>query len=276
MQDNNKRAIVRTKLRQKAPSFEGVKEGQTAIARLPIGRNYHALDLTYGGATLAQLDEIRVLVDNEIAQRYTGGDVLDAINQQKGLPAANGVIRIPFERVGMKNREGQESTIINTGIPGAQPEALHLEVDVNPAAVAPVLSLNRIESYPTPATVMLKVRERILNSAGAGILEVQDLALNSIINAMYFRSAIVTRVELLIDDRVAFDRSKDDADFDLANGDAGRVPAAGIFALDTTLDGFGDEPLVTAGANNVVFKIHTSGAGVIPVTWESVEGVLAR
>lgn len=267
--------VIRTKVTTPAPAFEGVAAGQTAVCKLPIGRTMHSLELAYTVTTLAQMNEIRVLVDNEVKRRFSGGDRLDTLNQIAGLPAAAGILKIPFNRIGMKNREAEDATLLGTGIQNATPNNVHVEVDLDAGVGAnPTLALTRYESAARPSGLTLVSRERTLNPSTAGVLDVQDMALGTIINAIHFHSNIVTDVELLLDDRRVYKRTKAVADKFLNNGDAGRVPNANVFSIDTTEGGYGDEGIITAGRQNVLWKITTSGAGAVPVTIETIEPAL--
>jgi len=78
------------KTTRKAPSFEGVAAGQTATARLPIGRTYEQLLIPYSGATLTQLNELRIIANGEVIHRVTELTKLDSMNQFEGRAAANG------------------------------------------------------------------------------------------------------------------------------------------------------------------------------------------
>ena len=56
------------RIEQRMPPFEGVAAGNTALIKLPIGRRFHSLYLTYSGVTLAQMTDSDSLESQEYAQ----------------------------------------------------------------------------------------------------------------------------------------------------------------------------------------------------------------
>ena len=107
------------RIEQRMPPFEGVAAGNTALIKLPIGRRFHSIFLIYSGVTLAQMTEIRVMANGKVFQRFTATE-RDNMNQFIGQAAAAGILQIPFDRVGLKNREQEELTSVNTGVADAQ------------------------------------------------------------------------------------------------------------------------------------------------------------
>ncbi len=112
-------------LTRKMPSFSGVGAGQTATCRLPIGLSYHNLLLTYSGATLAQLNEGRLVANGEVIQRLVELTKLDTFNQFEGRAAASGVIVLDFDRYNLNTRPARELTKIGTGDPNARTRFQH-------------------------------------------------------------------------------------------------------------------------------------------------------
>lgn len=115
------------------PAFQGVAANSTARCELPPGRRYHSVDLAIG--TLANVGEIRVLVNGQQIHRYTAAQ-LDALNQFKGLTAAgatSSVLRIMFDRYGMWSPQQSEATALNTGVAdgrGLTITSLSIECDI--------------------------------------------------------------------------------------------------------------------------------------------------
>src|SRR5690606_22485953 len=158
------------RIEQRMPPFEGVAAGNTALIKLPIGRRFHALFLTYAGVTLAQMTEIRVMANGKVFQRFSATE-RDKMNQFIGLDAAAGILRIPFDRHKLKNREQEELTAINTGVPDAQGNSINsltVEIDIAASATAPVLSMNATQSEPVAGGpgVMLNIRKDSRSIAG--------------------------------------------------------------------------------------------------------------
>src|SRR5690554_3428227 len=139
-------------LEQRMPPFEGVQPGSQALIKLPIGRRFHHLFLIYSGVTLAQMTEIRILANGKVFQSFSATQ-RDKMNQFVGLEAANGILQIPFERMGLKNREQQELTAVNTKVPDQQGRAINaltVEIDITSDATAPSLKMVATQSAPVP------------------------------------------------------------------------------------------------------------------------------
>lgn len=255
-------------LTRKMPSFSGVGAGQTATCRLPIGLAYHALLLTYSGATLAQLNEARVIADGEVIHRYVELTKLDTFNKFEGRAAAAGVIVIDFDRYNLNTRPGREFTKIGTGDPNdPNPiSTLTLEVDVDAAAIGTALSLKAIQSDPAPSGIVKKVREFNYNAPAAGDYEVSDLPKGEMINKIYLSKAGINSLKIERNNFVVFDRTA--AENDLVQTDGVRVPQTNFFVYDPTEQGYGAEGLATAGVKDLRLTINVAASGAIPITVE--------
>lgn len=251
------------------PSFEGVAAGATATARLPIGLTYETLLLTYSGVTLAQMNEIRVIGNGKTIQRYTSGTRLDELNKFHGRAAASGIIAIDFIRYGLRTRAAEEITALGTGIVGPEElTTLAVEIDIDAAAAAPVLSMKAIQSVARPLGLIRWVREFGYNAPAIGQYEISDIPKNHLFNTVHFNSADVNSVEIQRDRFSVFKRLK--AENDLVQSDGARVPVAGAFVFDPTEVGNGAESLETAGVHDLRFVLDMSAAGSVPVTVESL------
>ena len=183
------------KTTRKMPSFEGVAAGQTATLRMPIGRTYEQLLITYSGATLAQLNELRIIANGEVIHRVTELSKLDSMNKFEGRAAAGGVIVFDFNRYGLKTRAGVEYTALGTGIapksaanPDGDPNAittLTAEIDVDAAATSPALSAKAIQSAPSKSGFILKTKQYTYTAGASGEFEIADLPKGDAINKIY-------------------------------------------------------------------------------------------
>jgi len=253
------------------PSAEGVAAGQTATFRLPIGRTYHALLLSYAGATLAQLSEIRIVANGAVIRRYAnGGTKVDTINQFNGLSAAAGILRIDFDRMGMRLKEGEEFTSFGTGFPGDPTPitTLSLEIDIDAAAIAPALALKAIQSEPRPFGLVAQYREFVYNAAGVGDYEIVDLPKGPIIGKIFINSANITRLKVEKDGFVVFERTA--AENNLIQADGYRVPQAGFYVYDPSENGFAGEALTTQGVQDLRVIVTMAAPGAIPLTVEYI------
>ena len=257
-------------LTKKMPSFDGVAAGQTATVSLPIGLSYHELLLTYSGATLAEINEIRVVANGQTIQRYTEAADLDLKNQFDGQAAANGVLNIPVgDRYGLKTRAGVEFTKLGTGrLDDPKPiTSLQLEVDIDAAAVGPALSLSAIQSDADQSGIIKFVHEFIYNPSAAGEFEISDLPKGRDFGQLIFQSTNINSIEIFRDGFSVWKRTK--AENDKIQGDGVRIPQAGIFVVDFTEKGYGSESLVTKGVQDLRFRLDMAGADTVPLVVES-------
>lgn len=260
---------------KKMPAFDGVAAGQTATCRLPIGLSYHDLMLDYSGVTLSQMTEIRLMANGKAIQRYVGGDVLDMMNQFEGRDAASGTLIVPIgDRFGLNTRQAIEATKLGTGgrMPDGSPDpdpivSLALEIDIASAATAPALSLIARQSDPDVAGTVKHIHHFIRTPTGAGEFQIADLPTGRVYEKIYFRSSVVTRVVIERDGFVIFDRTA--AQNEHYQTDGVRVPQSNVFVVDFSEMGYGTEGLVTAGVQDLRFRLTCSGAGTINIETET-------
>lgn len=261
------------KTTRKMPSFEGVAAGQTATLRLPIGRTYEQLLITYSGATLAQLNELRIIANGEVIHRITELAKLDSMNQFEGRAAASGVIVFDFNRFNMRTRAGEEFTGLGTGVleDPNKITTLSLEIDIDAAAVGSALSCKAVQSPPRPVGQILKTRQFIYTAGAAGEFEISDLPKGDSINKVYFGNHVAnvyTKVVIERDNFIEFERSV--AENELIQTDGVRTPQAGYVVYDPTENGNGSENLATAGVQDLRFRLTLTNAGQVPVTVETI------
>jgi hypothetical protein len=254
----------------KMPNANGVAPGQTATFLLPIGRTYHNLLLTYAGVTLAQMTEIRLIANGKVMRRVTGAVRQDTFNQFCGLAAANGILQIPLDRLGMRLKDGEEFTSLGTGIAGdpQQVTTLNLEIDISAAAAAPVLSLKAIQSEPRPFGMISKIREFSHNPAAAGDYEISDLPRADLIGRIYLNKAGINSVRVERDGFVLFERTA--AENSLIQNDGMRVSQANYFIIDPSENGFAGETIPAPGAQDLRLIINVAAAGAMPVIVEYI------
>jgi len=255
------------------PSANGVAPGQTATFVLPIGRTYHALLLTYSGVTLAQMTEIRIVANGKVMSRITGGTRMDTFNQFCGLAAANGIIQIPFDRPKQRLKDAEEFTALGTGFPGdpQQVTTLHLEIDIDPAAVAPALALKAVQSEPRPFGWISKIREFTHNPAAAGEYEISDLPRGDLIGRIWLNKAGINSVRVERNGFILFERTA--AENSLVQSDGERVPQANYFVIDPSELGFGGEAISTKEAQDFRIIVDVAAAGAMPVIVEYIGGL---
>lgn len=272
-----------SRIEQRMPPFEGVAAGNTALIKLPIGRRYHSLYLIYAGITLAQMTEIRVMANGKVFQRFSATE-RDSMNRFIGLAVAGNILKIPFDRIGLKNREQEELTAVNTGTPDPQGNAINsftIEIDLDGTAVAPQLQMMATQSAGVGGGpgVMLNIRKDSRSSASAGELEVSDLLYNTPIsqalNRVYFKPSAgnITRVVVERDLYNIWERGT--ALNERIQSDGERTPQAGYWVLDTSEQGYGANVISLKGIQDFRYRLDCSGAMTINTISEYL-GVLGQ
>jgi len=261
------------KTTRKMPSFEGVAAGQTATLRLPIGRTYEELYITYGGATLAQLNEIRIVANGEVIHRITELTKLDSMNKFEGRAAAGGVITFDMNRYGLKTRAGVEFTGVGTGVLDDPNKitTFAMEIDIDAAAVGTTLSCKAMQSAPRPVGQIIKTRQYTYTAGAAGEFEIADLPKGDTINKIFIgnhAANVYTKLVIERDNFIEFERSV--AENAAIQTDGVRVPQADFVVYDPTEQGNGSESLATRGVQDLRIRLTLTNAGQVPLTVETI------
>lgn len=269
-------------IEQRVPSPEGVGAGQTATFKCQIGRQYLELQLNYTGVTLAQIKEIRVMANGKAIHTYSGVE-RDAMNQYMGMAAANGILRIPFNRSRLKTMAAEVETGITTGVAGADGRiitAFNVEVDIDDAASAPALSMNATQANPSaggPGTIMHIKRFR-RNLSGAGEFEISDIPFGGPTTIALNRAFIfegsgqeITKVKIERELRSIWERDK--ALNERLQSDNKLVPQSGLVVIDKTERGYGGDPIDLAGYNDFRYLLTSDGSQNITMLLETM-GIL--
>ena len=262
--------------------FQGVAVGQTATAQLPVGRRYHGIDLIYGGTTFgpATMDRIKVIANGEIIHDYTGTQ-LDTLNQHDGRAAASGILRIPFDRYNLLQREQEEITALNTGVKdknGVAITTLSVEIDIASGASAPTLSAFAEQSLAKPmgnqSHLINRIKKYTRSAGGAGTLNISDIPggvsgsnpFAVAMNRMFLFSGNVTGLNIKRDNFTVFDRTADRNNVILTDGV--RTPQANVYAFDTTENGYGGDVMQLAGFQDIQYNLTMSGSGTFDIIAE--------
>lgn len=269
-------------IEQRVPSPEGVGAGQTATFKCQIGRQYLELQLNYTGVTLAQITEIRVMANGKAIHTYSGVE-RDAMNQYMGMAAANGILRIPFNRSRLKTMAAEVETGITTGVAGPDGRiitAFNVEVDIDGAASAPALSMNATQANPSaggPGTIMHVKRFR-RNLSGAGEFEISDIPFGGPTTIALNRAFIfegsgqeITKVKIERELRSIWERDK--ALNERLQSDNKLVPQSGLVVIDKTERGYGGDPIDLAGYNDFRYLLTSDGSQNITMLLETM-GIL--
>ena len=264
------------RITRKLPNPEGVAANSTATFRIPVGRRIHHLFLNFAynvtTQNLSHFTEVRLYANGQVFQRFTA-TLRDVLNQFDGLPAAtNGVLQIPFDRMGLKTIEGAEETAINTGVADSQGrkiESMCMEVDIGGATInASDLTLYAEESDSIPGgpgTIPF-IRLESRTAAGADTdFQISDLVNPGVnapdkvaLNRVTFVPSTGSLSTLKIDRNGygIFDRTDG---LNRAVQQAGvRTPQAGYYTVDTTERGYGGQVILLHGMSDYRYRLGVS------------------
>ena len=266
------------KITRKLPNPEGVVAGGTATFRIPVGRRFHSLYLTYAydatDQNVADFEEIRVFLNGQVIQRFSGTE-RDKLNQFDGKPASTGVLEIPFDRHDLKTASGEENTAINTGVAddqGRKVTNMYVEIDLNSGMTigSSDLSLYSKESDAIaggPGTIPY-IRREIRSPSGAdtdyqisdfvnpGVNAPDKIALNRITFIPSTGSLSNLRIDRNNYD--IFDRT--DALNRVIQTTGVRVPQAGYYMIDPSENGRGGDPIELYGMTDFRYRLNVSAA----------------
>lgn len=262
---------------QKMPAAQSVVAGQTTTFRMPIGRNYHSLQLIGAGTAFApsDLSEIRVLLNNKVVQRFSGAD-RDAMNLFDGRSGAAFSdaafqLEIPFDRYGILTKAGEEETSINTGSvdsnTGKVINAFSVEVDVGSGATGTLtldLYATTSEQMPGgPGTVPV-ILKSTRDYGSATDYDLSDLPRGGVqtqfIDRLFLKPSTGTLdgFKVLANQYKVFERTA--RLNERKQQDGVRVPQAGWYVIDRTEHGYGGDPFDLRNLDDWRLQFTTSAA----------------
>lgn len=246
----------------------GVAAGQTASIRLPLGSTYHQVLLEYSGVTLAQMTEIRAMINGSPQIVLPSGTLADVVNQYEGRAAASGTLVLDLERYGLATKANRELTALGTGHP-KDPNPIRtafIEVDIDAAAAAPALTAKARMSGTRVSGLVKHVRKFILNPSAAGDFEWSNLPLIGALNKLHFSGTGINSIKASLDNFEVFNRTA--AENNLIQTDGIRVPQSNFFVLDPSELGDGQDFFGMQGAEDVRFTLNMAAATTVTVLAE--------
>lgn len=171
-----------SRITKNMPSLQGVAAGQTAICNLPVGLSYYVLVLEHKrsgvAATEAQmraeLGDIRLIIDGENKITASASELLDLYQRQAlkyGWKTLPGVLPIVLSKPTSRTNAGEDSLTYGT----SDVQTMTVEVDIDPSATAPALSITALQGAPSPLGKHITIKRFGRSAAGAGEFEVSDL-----------------------------------------------------------------------------------------------------
>jgi len=245
---------------RKMPPFDGFAASSTATLRCPIGLTYHSILVKIDGPTVAQLTELRVLVNGVAMQRYNAAELLK-YNVYMGAATTAEYYHLFFDRIGLLTRTGETLTAYGTGMPDDPTpiQTMTLEVDIASGATTTDIEAWAIQTAPSAAGVVRKIHKFIRAVAAAGDLQVSDLPQGDLISSMYWvvpqaSSALnMNRLRVEVNNFTIFDRTIA-ANAVIAAQYGKRTPLTNQdFTFDTTEAGYGADAIVTQNISDLRF-----------------------
>lgn len=238
------------RIREEIHLIENVGAGQRCLVSPAVGRTWLDFHVELTNITLAQATNIRVLLVSPertvTLQEYKDGVELFKKNDRLPRKVKDGVLSFYFRRPEMENEGQSMATALGTG--GLQ--ALRVEFDIAPAVVSPIVSAwgRKTQNRHVSAGILPYVVNHNFGGQAEGNNYFDSIEKRDRIACIHVLNSGITKAMLKVDDAIAYDLSRDRADFDEEAG--GRVPYDSDygFAIDFTTAGVLDESLVMQGA----------------------------
>jgi len=188
----------------KLPSLANVQAGSTASLIIPRGVTYDAIHLEYSGVTLAQIQNIEVLINGKPIQTYTDAVRLQDINKHYKRNIKAGILTFHFVRPEMENIALRRATAIGT----ADVQTFEIKFDIDAAAAAPVIDAYAVKSNQSPLGLITKVKRFPASSATSGIKEIDSIPKEGRIAAIHFFKDDISKVEVEVDSAKVYELEK--------------------------------------------------------------------
>lgn len=261
------------------PAFEGVAAGQTARLRLPTIGNIHGVNISYTNVTLAQMTDIKVKINNRVI--FTGtGTQLDALNRNRGLTAAGGILAFYFDRYNLMSRDMEMITAIRAGRPdpttGVTISEVMIEIAIDAAATGVTLSaqyqFTNFQYIPgqdgKPSIGYYKHTHNFTNvPSGAMTVTINDLpkqgAPYQLLNCISLNSSAITALRLIVNNETLVEGTL--AQLQRLNVDGVRTTVSDWVHIDFTGWGYGSELLELFGVGLVDLRLEVTVSGATTI-----------
>ena len=255
---------------RKVGSFNSVGIGQIATKQIPLTATYMSLIVRYKGLTLADMTDIKVLLNNQIIRQHSAAD-LNRINTYNGrTPLTNAVTEqwmfIDFTRPYLRTYAERVFTAIGTGLPrnldANSPEQFSIEITIRPEAVDRAISLELWAELDLPAPLgLIKYVQRHswkaqqFGTATAPVYldfdgyvkgpSIQRVIAWRKVNGVVSNDVKIVSAQLLNDNNISYETTKALADIQANDGFGNLEPSDGLFVIDTAYAGDGNNGFPT-------------------------------
>lgn len=246
------------------PTLDGVAAGAKATLSCPILRTYHEITLEFSGVTLAQLQNLELMVNGKVIQSYADGTRLNQINTYHGRVdnTANGFLTLYFDRPELIDAFRKQFAM---GTQDVQSVALRFDIDA--AAAAPVITAHARISAPSQIGTICKVKVYPKAFSTGGTQEIDNLPRGPRVACVHFFKADVNDVEVEVDAVKVFDASKSLAeDIQLREGKVPQTAAA--THLDFIVNGDTRDALATMNSTDLRYRLDLGTSGTVDTVVE--------
>lgn len=243
----------------KLPNPKNVAVASTFVLEVPVGLTYQSITLAYTNVTRAQLDNLKVLVNDSVIMEFSDGDELDFLNDYYGRADAAGELTFYFYRPEFVPLSDQ----LVLGLGTADVNTLKIQGDIDAAAAGVTIEAYAERSAPENLGAFTRIIKYPLNLGVAGLNEVADLRRGPRMIAAHFRAADITNMEVVADygtgPRVIHDLTKTRQTN--RNTRFGRVPNANAFHVDFCAEGDLSTALITEQMRDLRFRATKTAGG---------------
>lgn len=188
------------------PGFNGVAAGQTATIDLPATETYARLGINYskGGVDATEatfgtdLTELRFRINGKVQRRLSAAEIID-LNVFRGKPFTAGILPIFFAEPWRRTTQGEDA--LAWGM--ADVSTFQLEIDLAAGLVGALVLNAKALKIPVvqPMGAIVKWRKFTVPVTAAGQVTVSTLPKTDAYYGLHFRTADVSAVRVLVDNR---------------------------------------------------------------------------
>lgn len=253
--------------------------GSNITIKVPTGPTYDGILLIPSGtgATIARVENIRVLLNSKTVMEFATGTELDDINKYHGRDAADGTLldlMLYFRRPEVQ-AFGKASTIDAERMTSLRTRNLStftIECTANASWTAPAMEAYALEAPFAGEDLgfLVKTKRYTYNPGASGDFEMSDWAKGPRIIAAHFKKSDVNRISIKTNGYAVIDNVSKDAIQAFQDQD-GRVPVSGYTVADFCQNGNLDEALRTAGLTDLRATANLGSSGALPVIVEYLD-----
>jgi len=139
------------------PSVSNVAAGSQASVRCPVGLTYDNIIVNFNGVTAAQIKNVELRINGKVIQAYDSLTVVDDMNAFYARPYGNSSnVTFWFNRPEIENVNMWLSRLLALGT--ADVDTFDILMDIDSAAVAPVIKMYAVLSEATPMGLITKLK----------------------------------------------------------------------------------------------------------------------